>query len=50
MSDIDFEQKMRDGLSVTYHRLIAQKQRDNEPIVTSTNGVVQYVDPHSVVL
>ena len=48
MSEEEFEQKVREGLTLVHRRLVEQKRKDNQPLVFSENGVVQFVDPYSV--
>ena len=48
MSEKEFEAKVRDGLKETYRKVVEQHRRDNQPLIFSENGVVQFVDPYSV--
>ena len=48
MSRIEFEKKLNDGMELTYRRLVEQKRQTNSPLVHSENGVVQFIDPHTV--
>ena len=48
MSDEEFEKKVQEGLKLVHKRLVEQHRRDNQPLVFSENGVVQFVDPHTV--
>ena len=48
MSEKEFETKVREGLKKTYCKVVEQHRRDNQPLIFSENGVVQYVDPYSV--
>lgn len=48
MSNRELETKLREGLELTHRRLVEEKRRNNQPLVFSENGVVQYVDPYSV--
>ena len=48
MSEREFETKVREGLKITYRRVVEQHRRDNQPLVFSENGVVQFVDPYTV--
>ena len=42
------ELKVMEGLKLTHRRLVEQHRRDNQPLVFSENGVVQFVDPNTV--
>lgn len=48
MSEKEFKTKVCEGLKLSYRRLVEQKRRNNEPLIFSENGVVQFVDPHTV--
>ena len=48
MSEREFETKMREGFKKTFRKVVEQHRRDNQPLVFSENGVVQFVDPHTV--
>ena len=48
LSEREFEAKVREGLKLTYRKVVEQHRRDNKPLVFSENGVVQFVDPYSV--
>lgn len=48
MSEREFEAKVREGLKITYRKVVEKHRRDNQPLIFSENGVVQFVDPHSV--
>ena len=48
MSEREFEAKVREGLRLTYRRVVEQHRRDNQPLIFSENGVVQFVDPNTV--
>ena len=48
MSERELESKVMEGLKLTHRRLVEQHRRDNQPLIFSENGVVQYVDPYSV--
>ena len=48
MSEREFESKVLEGLRLTHRRLVEQKRRDNQPLIFSENGVVQFVDPNTV--
>lgn len=48
MSEREFETKMHEGLKKTFRKVVEQHRRDNQPLVFSENGVVQFVDPHTV--
>ena len=48
MSERELESKVMEGLKLTHRRLVEQHRRDNQPLIFSENGVVQFVDPYSV--
>ena len=48
MSEREFDIKLRQGLQETAKRVVEQHRRDNQPLIFSENGVVQYVDPFTV--
>ena len=48
MSERELEAKVREGLRLTYRRVVEQHRRDNQPLIFSENGVVQFVDPNMV--
>ena len=48
MSEKEFETKVREGLKKAYCKVVEQHRRDNQPLIFSENGVVQFVDPYSV--
>ena len=48
MSERELESKVMEGMKLTHRRLVEQHRRDNQPLVFSENGVVQFVDPFTV--
>jgi len=48
MSEKEFKAKVTEGLKISYRRLVEQHRRDNQPLIFSENGVVQFVDPYTV--
>ena len=48
MSEREIETKLNVGLKQSYRKLVEQHRRDNQPLIFSENGVVQYVDPFTV--
>lgn len=48
MSDEEFEEKLKEGLQITYRRVVEQHRRDNQPLIFCENGVVTQVDPFTV--
>ena len=48
MTDRTFSRKIEAGLQQAYRDLVMQKRRNNEMLIFSENGQVQYVDPHSI--
>ena len=50
MSSREFEKKLREGMDLTFRRLVEQKRKTNTPLIHSENGVVQFVDPNTIQL
>ena len=48
MSERELESRINEGLKITHRKLVEQHRRDNQPLIFSENGVVQFVDPYSV--
>ena len=48
MSERELESKIAEGLKLIHKRLVEQHRRDNQPLIFSENGVVQFVDPNTV--
>lgn len=48
MSEKEFESRISEGLKISHRKLVEQHRRNNQPLVFSKNGVVQFVDPHTV--
>ncbi|MBR1468584.1 MAG: hypothetical protein IJ605_00490 [Prevotella sp.] len=48
MSEIEFETKVCEGLKITYRKVVEKHRRDNQPLIFSENGIVKFVDPHTV--
>ena len=48
MSERELESRINEGLKITHRKLVEKHRRDNQPLVFSENGVVQFVDPYSV--
>ena len=48
MSEREFESKVREGLKLSYRRVVEEHRRKNLPLIFSENGVVKYVDPFTV--
>ena len=48
MSEREFESKVKEGLRITYRKVVEQHRRDNQPLIFSENGVVQYIDPNTI--
>ena len=48
MSEREFDSKLRQGLLETAKHVVEQHRRDNQPLIFSENGQVQFVDPHTV--
>ena len=50
MSEREFDTKLRQGLIKTGKSVVEQHRRDNQPLIFSENGKVQYVDPFTVAI
>ncbi|MBQ6724488.1 MAG: hypothetical protein IJQ84_08280 [Paludibacteraceae bacterium] len=50
MSERELEAKISQGLKITHREIVEQHRRDNQPLIFSENGKVQYVDPYTVAL
>ena len=50
MSEQELEAKLSVGLKQSYRKLVEQHRRDNQPLIFSENGVVQFVDPFTVAI
>ena len=48
MSEREFESKVKEGLRIAYRKVVEQHRRDNQPLIFSENGVVQYIDPNTI--
>ena len=48
MSEKELKVKVSEGLKLSYRKVVEQHRRDNQPLIFSENGVVQFVDPYSV--
>lgn len=48
MSESELELKLQEGLRLTHKSIVEEHRRNNQPLIFSENGVVQYVDPFSV--
>jgi hypothetical protein len=50
MSERELEAKLSIGLKQSYRKVVEQHRRDNQPLIFSENGVVQFVDPFTVAI
>ena len=50
MSEREFAAKLRKGLIETAKQVVEEHRRNNQPLILSEDGVVQYVDPYTVAL
>lgn len=50
MSERELEAKLSIGLKQSYRRVVEQHRRDNQPLIFSENGKVQYVNPFTIAL
>ena len=52
-SEMDLEEleaKISQGLKITYRKVVEEHRRDNQPLIFSENGQVQFVDPFTVAI
>ena len=50
MSERDLELKVMEGLKLTHQKIVEQHRQNNQPLIFSENGVIQYVDPFTVAI
>ena len=50
MSERELEAKLSVGLKQSYRRVVEEHRRNNQPLIFSENGQVQYVDPFTVAI
>ena len=50
MSERELEVKLSVGLKQSYRRVVEEHRRNNQPLIFSENGQVQYVDPFTVAI
>ena len=48
MSEREFDTRLRQGLQKTAESVVEEHRRNNQPLIFSENGQVQYVDPFTV--
>ena len=48
MSERELESLISEGLKQNHRKVVEQHRKDNQPLVFSENGVVQFVDPFTV--
>lgn len=48
MSEREFDSKLRQGLLETAKHVVEEHRRNNQPLIFSENGQIQYVDPFTV--
>ena len=48
MSERELDELLSNGLQESYRKVVEQHRRDNQPLICSENGQVQYVDPFTV--
>ena len=47
---MELEAKISQGLEITHRKIVEQHRRDNQPLIFSENGQVQFVDPFTVAI
>ena len=50
MSEKELKAKLSIGLKQSYCKIVEEYRRNNQPLIFSENGKVQYVDPFTVEL
>ena len=50
MSEMELEAKISQGLKINHRKIVEQHRRDNQPLIFSENGEVQFVNPFTVAL
>ena len=50
MTERKLDELLSKGLKQSYRKVVEQHRRDNQPLIFSENGVVQYVDPFTVAI
>ena len=50
MSEKELKAKLSIGLKQSYRKIVEEHRRNNQPLIFSENGKVQYVDPFTVKL
>ncbi len=50
MSERELDELLSDGLKKSFQKVVEQHRRDNQPLICSENGQVQYVDPFTVAI
>ena len=48
MSEKELKAKLSIGLKQSYRKVVEEHRRNNQPLIFSENGKVQYVDPFTV--
>ena len=48
MSEREFDTRLRQGLLKTAESVVEEHRRNNQPLIFSENGKVQFVDPFTV--
>jgi hypothetical protein len=50
MSEMELEAKINQGLKINHRKIVEQHRRDNQPLIFSENGQVQFVNPFTIAL
>ena len=48
MSEKELKDKLSTGLKQSYRKVVEEHRRNNQPLIFSENGQIQYVDPFTV--
>ena len=50
MSERELEAKLSVGLKINHRKIVEQHRRDNQPLIFSENGQVQFVNPFTIAI
>ena len=50
MSERELEAILNTGLKQSYRKVVEEHRRNNQPLIFSENGQVQFVDPFTVAI
>ena len=50
MSERELDELLSAGLKQSFRKVVEEHRRNNQPLIFSENGAVQYVDPFAVAI